>query len=94
MKTVLLVRSRRELTDDRIKELEVKLGDDELTFVDVEPKTPQELDDLVVQHSASAVLLRENPLPAIAMHRVPVIPLRLGQPLKKLVSVEVELADI
>lgn len=86
MSVILLVRARQELTEEFVARLKGYFGSD-IDFVDVEPRTPEELDELVSQHNAVAVLLRENPLPVKAMKRVPCIPLRPGQ-LVKLTSIE------
>lgn len=85
---VLLVRSRQELTAEIVLQLKDKFGDD-IEFIDVEPRTPDDLGALCVQHAAVAVLLRENPLPIVAIRAgIPCIPVRHGQALQRLVSVE------
>lgn len=82
---VLLVRARQELTKEFEDKLTANFG--ECNFIDVEPRTPQHLLDLVREHNAIAVVLRENPLPALAMRVVPCIPLRPGEPLQRLTDV-------
>ena len=84
---VLLVRSRQELTDTIEQQLKEKFG--EVEFIDVEPRTPTDLLELCQQHDAVAVLLRENPLPVLAMEAgIPCIPVRHGLALQRLVSVD------
>ena len=92
---VLLVRCKHELSDELTDQLELAFPDaGELNFINVEPSTPEELLSLVQEYKAIAVLLRENPLPLLAMELVPCIPLRPDQPLQKLASLKTDLVDL
>lgn len=88
---ILVVRARHELTPELKDLLAEKFGD--IEYIDVEPHTPEELEQQVSQHEAVAVLLRENPLPVLAMKRVPCIPLREG-PLVRLKSIDPEVEPL
>ncbi len=88
MAVILLVRSREELTEEIKQQLRTKFEED-LEFIDVEPRTPEELFRLTQQHQAVAVLLRENPLPKTTIEAgIPCIPIRHGEQLCRLVSVD------
>lgn len=89
--TVLLLRSRQELTPELRAMFEAQYGACE--YVDVEPRTAEELEEMVEHYRAKgyfvAVALRAQALPdlVIANGSAPCIPLRPGQPLARLTSV-------